>query len=445
MTRPVLSALLSRRSAVIAAGALVAFPRATVTAATGVVRPEEFGASGDGRSDDTPALQRCFDAAPRGSTIMLRAGASYRINPNFRPNYENFGGLKLRDSLTLQLNDAELRALPSSYPQGGVLQAWRANNWKIIGPGRIVGERSIHSGAGGEAVHGILVLASSGWTISGNVEVKQCWGDGIYVGSIFQERGTYSQDFDISQVHVWNCRRNGISLVGARKGRIRTSHIHDMNGTSPMAGIDLEPDFPEYPNGSIQIENVRIHDVMFGIAVAAANNDITIAGSDVTAINTGIVIGDNAHRIAIVRNPKIASTRGGEEGAAIRNVSKPMTVRDVVISDNVITGGGIYVIDMRGPGISVVANKIRATNHGVRGAARMLGGGKFTSNDVLITASSGAADALFIQLQDATYGRNIYRNQSAFRMSALATGGRYNGGDKYLSSSLFRSPYSSPK
>ena len=434
---------IDRRQLLAGAASLLVFSACSAEAQSGpTLRPEDYGARGDGRSDDTAALQRCLDAAPQGSTVLLRPGAVYRIDPNFRPSYEYFGGLKLRSGVKLSLNGAELKALPSPHPQGGVLLAWRVNDWEIVGPGRITGERDIHTGTGGEAVHGILALASSRWRIGGGVEVTGCWGDGIYVGSIFQERGTLSDGFTIEDVHVWNNRRNGISVVGARNGTIRASHVHDMNGTSPMAGIDLEPDFSEHPNRSIVISDVRIHDVMFGIGIAAANRDIEVTNCDISAINTGIVMGDNAHGIRIVRNRRIASTGGGEEGAAFRNVSDPSTISDVLISDNLIAGGGIYVIETRGPAFTITRNRIRASNRGVRGIARMLGGGTFTDNDVLIEAAAGEANAPFLHFEGVTFGRNNYRSLSAARMHSLTAGGQDQGGDVYASASLTRSPYS---
>ncbi|WP_232547780.1 right-handed parallel beta-helix repeat-containing protein [Propioniciclava soli] len=49
----------------------------TSCSGTAVVRPEDHGAVGDGRADDTPALQESFDRVPEHGTVCLREGATY--------------------------------------------------------------------------------------------------------------------------------------------------------------------------------------------------------------------------------------------------------------------------------------------------------------------------------------------------------------------------------
>ena len=403
-----------------------------------VLSPEQFGARGDGRSDDSRALQACMDRATPGAVVRLRRGAVYRVDTNRNPSWARFGGLRMRPGVTLDLNGAELRALPSALPQGAVVQAARADGWSIVGPGRIVGERDVHRGRDGEWGMGIAAFSARGWTVGPAVEVSNCWGDGIYVGSDGRP-GTFCEAFTIDGVGVSDCRRNGISVVAGRNGQIRDVRIRNVGGTSPEGGIDLEPDRVEHPNRNIAISGGSIRDVGVGVYVTVANENIWINGLDIAARNSGIIIGDNVTNLLIENNPRIASTIGGAEGAAVRTVvANPSSVRSVRLRNNGLFGGGFFVLEFDGRGyrdVAITGNHIHASNRGTQGAARLVGV-TFTDNQVVIDPGAGRADDFFAHLSDVTRGRNVYRNRTAHRMHAVIFGGRDLGGERYVGPSL---------
>jgi hypothetical protein len=426
---------ISRRNLLLA-GIALPVARAGAALPARVFSPEDHGAVGDGRTDDTAALQLTLDLAPPGAVVRLRRGAVYRIDPNHRPTKEQFGGLKLKSGQVLELNGAELRALPSLLPRSSVVQGYRTSGWKIVGPGRIAGERMEHLGTGGEWGMGISAWESTDWQVVGGVEVADCWGDGIYVGS---DGGGFCEDFLIDGVKVRNCRRNGISIVSGRRGEIRNFDIEKIDGTGPAGGIDLEPDLAAFPNRDIRISNGRIRVVQVGIYITSANQGVTISGMDIEAENSGVIVSDNSADIRIENNPNIKSNIGGAEGGAIRTVAAhPESVRGLTIRNNTLSGGGGFVIDIVMPGYQGVVishNRIYATNKGTQGIAR-IGAGEFTDNICVIGPRAGKQSDYFIHLQRVTFGRNTYRNDSPHAMYSAFRGGRDIGGDRFESKSL---------
>ncbi len=400
--------------------------------------PEQFGALGDGRSDDTAAIQACIDRAPAGGVVRLRRGAVYRIDTNRNPSWNQFGGLRMRSRITLDLNGAELRALPSEHTAGAVVQAPRVDGWRILGPGRIIGERSVHRGRAGEWGMGIAAFAGRGWTIGPDIEVADCWGDGIYLGPL-ETPGMFCEDFLISGVRVSRCRRNGISITGGRNGRLENLRIESIGGTNPEGGIDLEPDHREHPNRNITISGGTIRDCGVGLYVAVANQGVRVTGMTIEGRNSGIIIGDDASDLVIENNPRIASTIGGAEGASIRTVvARPASLRNVAIRNNGLFGGGFFNLEFDGRGyqqVAITGNRIHASNPGTQGIGRLVEV-TFTDNDCVIEGGAGRANDFFGHFADVTRGRNTYRNSTAHRMHLVIFGDRDLGGDRFVGPGL---------
>src|ERR1017187_8390466 len=97
----------------------------------------DFGATGDGITVDTPAIQRAIDAAAQagGAQVLVPRGHRYLIGP-----------LELRGGMDFHL-DGELviSTNPADYRGDGVITALNAENLHITGNGSIAGRSEEHT------------------------------------------------------------------------------------------------------------------------------------------------------------------------------------------------------------------------------------------------------------------------------------------------------------
>ncbi|MCX7513930.1 right-handed parallel beta-helix repeat-containing protein [Frateuria hangzhouensis] len=247
---------------------------ATTGAATVDVRDK--GAKGDGKTDDTWAIQDAIDALPeQGGTVVVPAG-HYMVDAT--------QALRLRSNMILQLDpQATIEAIPNARKRSHVIKVWRAANVEIRG-GRVVGEREGHTGEGGEWGYGINIQASHNVKVSGT-HISNCWGDGIWIGAL--GKGVFqvvSSDVTIENVVSTNNRRQGMSIGPCKRVRIIDCTFSDTHGTKPESGIDLEP-MAQGPTRDVLIQRctftgnkgcgVEIHHNVEGVIV----RDCTIEGN----------------------------------------------------------------------------------------------------------------------------------------------------------------------
>jgi parallel beta-helix repeat protein len=203
-----------------------------------VVNVKDKGAKGDGKANDTAAIQSAISqVAGTGGTVLVPAG-TYMIDA--------LTSVKMGSKMTLQLaSGAVLQAITNSSTSYNVINVSGQSDVNIIG-GSLLGERTTHTGSGGEWGMGVNIVNSHNVVVEG-MTIKNMWGDGIYVGG-----SSPSTNISICSVIADNHRRNAISIVTANGVVVKNSTFQNTNGTNPMAGIDLEPN----TGGSVSNVNV---------------------------------------------------------------------------------------------------------------------------------------------------------------------------------------------
>ncbi|MCM1266377.1 MAG: right-handed parallel beta-helix repeat-containing protein, partial [Bacteroidales bacterium] len=200
-----------------------------------------------GTTDDTPYINKMlrdwewgnrsqYDAMylPPGVYHIDAAGGGKDFLGNGR-----FGGIILTDDQKLIMSSSTLLvAIGNNKSNSQVIWAFGRKNVTISG-GQIIGERKIHKGSSGEWGHGILISGCKNVTIE-NVEISQCWGDGIYLG-FYDGPNTSSSGVTITNCNLHDNRRNNLSITDASNVTVTNCQFNRAKGTAPQYGIDIEP------------------------------------------------------------------------------------------------------------------------------------------------------------------------------------------------------------
>lgn len=167
-----------------------------------------------------------------------------------------------RNNLVLVLEaGAVLRAAPNAFPDPthSLISVFRKNNIVIRGGD---GARLVMGGkeyTSGEWRHAIRLQGVRKAHISG-LDIDSSGGDGIYVGSAWDHGIDASEDVVIENCRLNGNRRQGISVISARRLQIRSTLIRGTSGTAPAAGIDFEPNRPDEVLEDCIVSDTRIED-----------------------------------------------------------------------------------------------------------------------------------------------------------------------------------------
>ena len=253
------------------------------------VNVRDKGAKGDGKTNDTAAIQDAIDAVSgTGGTVFVPNG-TYMVQGTTNRR------LRLGRKMVLRLADgATLKVIPNAEKAYSILRIRDVNDVAVIG-GTLVGDRAQHQSTEGQWGMGIYIGPRVKRVSVVGVTAKEMWGDGFYVGG-----GEHIALCSVSSIHN---RRQGLSIIAGKHLLVWNSLFAETRGTRPSAGIDIEPDFAKQ-----RVANVRIERSTFR---NNAGGGIMVSGKK--AIIERVEIRNNVfegNRPILIENaPRIQSTK----------------------------------------------------------------------------------------------------------------------------------------
>jgi hypothetical protein len=227
-----------------------------------------------GSSDVSGALMAFIASVPNGSTIVFKAGGTYRVNVALK--------ISGKTNVTFNGNGATIKAVGSGSNEnyslfyfvsyGGGNSGIKVRNFSLVGSDPTPGTFS----SGQEGQHGILVDGGTNFEIDHNT-FSAAFGDGVEVNS--GASGVHIHDNTFT-----NTGRNGLSVIWGN----HVEFDHNSLGHMGYMPFDVEPNTSSQPSSFISIHDnatgywSNAFFAVDGSSTGAAIHDISVVNNTST-------------------------------------------------------------------------------------------------------------------------------------------------------------------
>ena len=254
---------------------------------------------------------------------------------------ENFGGIKLKSNISLDLNNSTIIQATNDQPRYSNFIIKNVENVKLYN-GILVGERNNHNydniSSTHEWGHGVNVWGSNNVEIY-NLEIYDMTGDGVYIAGT--EQNNQSTNIQVHDCDIYNTRRQGVSIISADNVEIYKNEIHNINGTEPASAIDLESNETTEKIDNIKIYENTLYDFENNLAICMIRYVYNVEIYN-NIITNGKIQANDIREVLNIRDNEI--TNGSIELlSSDGNIEKGYYLNDLRVNDNVVTTGNIFI------------------------------------------------------------------------------------------------------
>lgn len=325
---------------------------------SGIINNQYFGIKSDGTDakQTTKGICDAIEYANKNNIeyVKLEEGR-YLINGEGERYEEK--GIILKSNITLDLNNSIVMHEPCSSERYTIINLYNVENVTVCN-GQIIGDRDRHDYNKIKGSHqwgfGVEINGSSNIQIH-NLQINNTTGDGIVISGAYDNgKMKTCNNIDIKNNNISCSRRQGISVTTGTNINIYQNEIHQISGTAPQTGIDLESDFT-----SDSIESVRIYDNIFygsasNIAIQLCKyiKNVEISNNKIQ----GKIVCYNCNEKFDILNNTISN--GGIELQEIYGIE----IENIGILNNKIINSYISIKDIRTDELKFEGNKLENTS-----------------------------------------------------------------------------------
>jgi hypothetical protein len=277
---------------------------------------KDFGATGDGTTDDTNAILAAIAGMPSDGSNLLFPQGTYIVNS------DNVNGLKFNGKTNFAVEGygatIKVKNGAAVTTNHEVMFFINCQNGAINGL-TIDGNRANRSPFE-SATHCLSITDYCSQITVNDVICKNSTTDGIFISTtVLGTQASYPTDITLVNCVADNAYRNGLSVIGSLRLTVRGGEYKNTNGTSPQCGIDVEPDAGyTFGNQDTIIDGARLfNNDGYGLALGgpqSLNNRILI--TNVTGANNDL----GFMNIASCENPSIRNVVAYNHPTATRGI-----------------------------------------------------------------------------------------------------------------------------
>lgn len=230
-----------------------------------LINVKDFGAVGDGTTDDTEAIKSAVASLNENGGILYFPTGTYVVSVS--DNKESSINLNSDKNIEVDFGKSTIQMTTNGYPNYYIVNAENCTNVEVRN-GNLIGDRLTHDYVTTESSHcwghGVVSKNNKSCNIL-NMEISDMTGDAISTSTY--DNGTTKGTTNINDCNLHHCRRMGITIIDSDIVNVKNTNIQyigttdGIEGVAPKSGIDIEP---HYENGTINyvlLDNVNIENI----------------------------------------------------------------------------------------------------------------------------------------------------------------------------------------